>query len=148
MPVRLRVDSDRAACTGRSIPDLVPLPSTARGSRDIVACRIAAAIASSSVGASRSLTACRQRKHLVRVEQPIRIERRLDTTLLLKFFGVELNRHQVAFFHADAVLAGEAAAHLHAQLQNVGAEMLRLAKALRIVCIEHDERMEIAVAGM
>src|SRR5262245_55033786 len=114
MPLRLRVDSDRAACTGRSMADFVPLPTTARGSCDAPARRITAASVPSSVGASRSLTARRQRKHLVRVEQPTRIERRFDATLLLQFFGAELHGHEVAFLNADAVLAGETAAHLHA----------------------------------
>ena len=40
---------------------------------------------------------------------------------------VEHFRHQVALFDADAVLAGEHAAHLHAQAQNVRAEILGLA---------------------
>src|SRR5690348_11447134 len=145
MPVRLRVDSDRAACTGRSMADFVPLPNTARGSCDVAACRMAAAIASSSVGASRSLTVRRQRKDLVRVEQPVGIEHCLDATLLLQFLGAELHGHQVTLLHANAVLSGETAAHLHAQLQNVRAEMLCFAKALRIVRVEHDQRMQIAV---
>src|SRR6476646_2584712 len=114
------------------MPDFVPLPVTARGSCDVPARRIAAAIAPSAVGASRSLTARRQREHLAWVEQPSRVECRLYTALLLQFFGAELHWHQVTLLHADAVLAGETAAHLHAQLQNVSAEVLRLAKALRI----------------
>ena len=60
----------------------------------------------------------------------------------------ELHRHQVALLDADAVLAGQAAADLDAQLQDVGAEVLRLVEAVGIVGVEHDQRMQVAVAGV
>src|SRR6516162_7726872 len=131
MPVRLRIDSERAACTGRSMPSLVPLPAMASGSFACAAATTAAATAASSVGASASLNGLCQREHLVRVQQPPRVERLLDAALLRELVRAELHRHQLALFHADAVLAGQAAAHLDAQRQDVGAELLRLAETLR-----------------
>ena len=89
-----------------------------------------------------------QREHLAGVQQPVRVEGGLEPALLLQFMGVELHRHQVALFHADAMLAGQAAADLDAQLQDVGAEFLGGMEAGGIVGIEHDQRMQIAVAGV
>ncbi len=57
-------------------------------------------------------------------------------------------RHQVALLDADAMLAGEHAADLDAKPQNVGAEFFGALEFVRIVRIEEDERMQIAVAGM
>ncbi len=51
MPVSARVESVRAAWTGRSIPRLVPLPSTANGSRAAWAARTSSATPSSVGGA-------------------------------------------------------------------------------------------------
>ena len=64
-----------------------------------------------------------QWEHLVRVQQPAGIEGRLDAALLVQFVRGELHRHQVALLDADAVLAGQAAAHLDAEFQDVGAEV-------------------------
>ena len=46
------------------------------------------------------------------------------------------------------MLAGEDAAYLDAKAQNVGAEGFRLFELTRLGLIEHDQRMQIAVAGM
>ena len=57
-------------------------------------------------------------------------------------------RHQIALFDADAMLAGEHAADLDAEPQDIGAEGLRLVQLARPVGIVEDQRMEIAVAGV
>src|SRR5262249_52022253 len=76
----------------------------------------------------RTSRACRthvEREDLGRVEKPVRVERQLEADLLVEIGLVELRRHQVALLDADAVLAGEAAAGLHAQRQNLEAAELR-----------------------
>ena len=55
-----------------------------------------------------------QRKYFARVQQPFRVECRLDRALLIQLMRGELHRHQVAFFDADAMLPGQAAADLDA----------------------------------
>ena len=62
--------------------------------------------------------------------------------------GENWMRHQVALLDADAVLAGQAAADLDAELQDVGAGRLGLRQLRRVVGVEEDQRMEVAVAGM
>ena len=61
---------------------------------------------------------------------------------------VEHRAHQVALFDADAVLAGQHAADLDAEPQDVGAERLGALDLARLVGVVEDQRMEIAVAGM
>ena len=56
-----------------------------------------------------------------------------DQLLLRKIDFVEHFRHQVALLDADAVLAGEHAADLDAQLENVGAEFFGALKLARFV---------------
>ena len=61
---------------------------------------------------------------------------------------VEHFRHQVALFHADAMLAGEHTADLDAEAQDVGAETFRPVEFARLVGVVEDQRVQIAVAGM
>ena len=60
----------------------------------------------------------------------------------------EHHRHQVALLDADAVLAGEHAADLDAELEDLGAELLGLVELARLVGVVEDQRMQVAVAGM
>ena len=46
------------------------------------------------------------------------------------------------------MLAGEAAADLDAELQDVGAGVLGLLQLARVVGVEQDQRVQIAVAGV
>src|SRR5690606_15602240 len=55
---------------------------------------------------------------------------------------------QIALFHADAVLAGENAADLDAEAQDVGAEILRALQLVADIGVIEDQRMQIAVAGV
>src|SRR5581483_72256 len=70
-----------------------------------------------------------QWEYLVRVQQPVGIEGGLDAALLIEVGRGELDRHEIALFHADPVLPGEAAAHFDAELQDVGAERFGLVHA-------------------
>ena len=63
------------------------------------------------------------RKDLAGVEDLGGVEGALDALLLVQVVLVEHHRHQVAL-DADAVLAGQHAADLDAQLQDLGAERL------------------------
>ncbi len=60
----------------------------------------------------------------------------------------ELHAHRVDLLDADAMLAGDGAADLHAQLQDLGAEMLGAVEFAGLVGVEQDQRMQVAVAGM
>ena len=56
--------------------------------------------------------------------------------------------HQVALLDADAVLAGQNAADLDAEPQDVVAERLRAFQFAGLVGVIEDQRMQIAVAGV
>ena len=62
--------------------------------------------------------------------------------------GAYCTVHQVALLDADAVLAGQAAADLDAEPQDVGAERLGLLEVARLVGVVEDQRVHVAVAGM
>jgi hypothetical protein len=64
------------------------------------------------------------REDLARVQDLVRVEGALHAHLLVQVALVEHLAHQVALLDADAVLAGEDAADLDAELQDVGAEGL------------------------
>ena len=89
-----------------------------------------------------------QRKHLAGIEQPVGVEGALHPHLLLEVGGGELHAHQLALLDADAMLAGQAAAELDAQLENLRAAQLGALELARIVGVVEDQRMQIAVAGM
>src|SRR4051812_21046974 len=87
-------------------------------------------------------------KNLRRVEQPARVEDAAHAHLLLQVRLGELAPHEVALLDADAVLAGEAAADLDAELQDVVARPLGLFHLARLVDVEQDQRVQVAVAGV
>ena len=88
------------------------------------------------------------RENFSGIEQAFGVERTLHPLLLIEVDLREHHRHQVALLHADAVLAGEHAADLDAQLEDLGAEFLRLLQLAWNIGIIENERMQIAVAGM
>src|SRR5262249_158885 len=87
-------------------------------------------------------------KHLAGMAQALPVEGALGPLLLVEVGFREHRRHQVALLDADAVLAGEHAADLDAQPQDVGAERLGAVELARLVGIVEDERMQVAVAGV
>ena len=76
------------------------------------------------------------------------VERAFQALLLVQIRLVEHHRHQVALLDAHAVLAGQHAADLDAEPQDVGAERLGALELARPVGVIEDQRMQIAVAGV
>src|SRR3954469_9873989 len=89
-----------------------------------------------------------QREDLSGVEQPCRIEHGPDTHLLLKVLRRELDRHQVALLNADPVLAGETAADLDTELEDLLASCFSLLQLAGLVDVKHDIRVQVAVTRM
>src|SRR6185295_12796611 len=72
-------------------------------------------------------------KHLAGVEQALRIEGALQPLLLIEIGLGEHHGHQIAFLDADAVLAGQHAPDLDAELEDFRAELLGLFQFARRV---------------
>ncbi len=85
---------------------------------------------------------------LAGIEQAGRIEGALDGEERVAFGGRELHAHRADLLHADAVLAGDRAAERDAEFENVGAERVGAFPFARLVRVEQDQRMQIAVAGV
>ena len=79
---------------------------------------------------------------------PSRIEGTLDREHLLALGRRELHAHRAELFDADAVLAGDGAAHRHAEFEDLGAEGFGALQLVGVVGVEQDQRMQVAVAGM
>ena len=61
---------------------------------------------------------------------------------------LELHSHQIALFHANAMLTGQAAADFHAKLQYIGTKGFSAAKTIGVIRVKHNQRMQIAITGM
>src|SRR3989442_7390624 len=72
-------------------------------------------------------------KHLARVEQTLVVESAFEPLLLGQIDLGKHRRHQIAFFHADPVLAGEHSAHLDAKLEDFRTEPFRTIEFARLV---------------
>src|SRR5581483_4709466 len=144
MPRRPLVETLAAACVGRPTFSLEPPPTSVTGVAVAVASASRRENSRSSTGrmllstwalSSRRVLrrlAALEREHLGRVEQPLGIEHRLDAHLHAQIGLVELHAHQVALLDAHAVLAGEAAAGRHAQLEDLVARLLGALRLRRI----------------
>ena len=92
---------------------------------------------------------CSVGKHLAGIEQPLASKAHLTAMLLGEIDFVEHLRHQVALLDADAMFAGQHAADLDAEPQNMSApKSSARCEFAGLVRVEEDERMQIAVAGM
>ena len=90
-----------------------------------------------------------QRGHaLAGVEQVVRVEGGLDGVELGEFSRLKLHAHLVDLLHAHAVLAGDGAADLDAQFQNLAAEFLGAFQFAGFVGVVEDQRVKIAVASV
>src|ERR1044072_2948225 len=87
-------------------------------------------------------------KHLAGVEQSLGVEGAFEPLLLVEVALGKPARHQGSFLDADTVLAGEHAADLDAELEDLGAELLGALQFARLVGIIEDQRMQVAVAGV
>ncbi len=88
------------------------------------------------------------REYLAGIEQALVVEGALDALLLIEIDLRKHHRHQVALLDADAMLAGEHAADLDAEPEDVGAELLGAIELAGIVGVIKDQRMQIAIAGV
>src|SRR3954471_21437300 len=87
----------------------------------------------------------RRRHDLARVGEPAGVERAAQLLERGEVGLVEHLRHVALLVHADAVLAGDRAAGLHAREHDLAGELLG---ALGLALGVADERMQIAVAGV
>ena len=69
---------------------------------------------------------------LARVQKMSWIEGAFDALLMFHIVFGEHLTHEVAFFHPDPMFAGEHAAHLHTEPEDVGAEFLRRLQLSRL----------------
>ena len=82
------------------------------------------------------------------LNRPSVVEGAFEPLLLVEIGLGKHRRHQIALFDADAMLAGEHAADLDAEPQNIGAELFGALELARLVGVVEDQRMQVAVAGM
>src|SRR6185312_6620960 len=170
MPEKARRSTTCGVCTGRPRPRLLPPAMSSSGSSCATAAATISTSSRSSLGAKRVISEPRQlregdlavvdmhaaelgaamefREDLAGIEQPVRVEGTFEALLMVEIDLVEHRWHQVALLDADAVLAGEHAAHLDAEAQDVRAEGFGALELAGIVGVVEDERVEIAVAGM
>src|SRR5262245_34199044 len=87
-------------------------------------------------------------KHLAGIEQALVVEGAFEPLLLGEISLAEHRRHQVTLFDAHAMLAGEHAADLDAQPQDVGAERFGTLELVALVGIVEDERVQVAIASV
>src|SRR5262249_29142006 len=85
---------------------------------------------------------------LAPVQQAVRIERALDREEAGELTSAELQAHLIDLLYPDAVLAGDRAARADAELKDAGAEGFGALRLIALVGVEHDERMQVAVAGV
>src|ERR1700733_2868941 len=92
--------------------------------------------------------ATRGRKHLAWIEQFSRVERAFEALLLGKISLGELVTHQIPLFDANAVFPAQHTAKIDTGLEDVLTEGFGFLEITRPGRVEHDDRVEIAVAGM
>ncbi|MNF32012.1 hypothetical protein D3C84_127870 [compost metagenome] len=85
---------------------------------------------------------------LAGVEQAAGVEGCLDCMEHSQLVAVELGAHLVDLLAAHAVLAGDTAADLHAQFENLAAQGFGTLQLTGLVGIEQDQRVHVAIAGM
>src|SRR5581483_5150867 len=80
--------------------------------------------------------ASRRRQHFAGVAEPVLVPRRLDAAHHVHVGLGEDERHEVTLLDADAVLAGQRAADVGADLQHLGADLSRQFDLARHVAVE------------
>src|SRR5262249_8339034 len=88
------------------------------------------------------------RKHFSRIKELLCVKGAFDRNLVVKIDFRKHLGHEIAFFDADAMLAGEHAAVRNAKPQDVGAKFFRALELARLIRIIKNQRMQIAVARM
>src|SRR3984957_16086987 len=92
----------------------------------------------------RTTMQCRNR--FARIEQAEFVERPLHGEERIAFGAGELDAHRIDFFDAHTVFAGDRAAELDAEFENVRTETVGAFPFARPIRVEQDQRMQIAVA--
>lgn len=87
-------------------------------------------------------------KDLAGVEDLRWVKGAFDPLLLIEIILVELNRHEIPLFDANPMFAGQDTADFDAELQDFRTEFLGAFQFARLVGVIHDQRVEIAVAGV
>ncbi len=80
------------------------------------------------------------------LNSPLLSKAHLTPMLLFQIFVGKHHSHQIALFHADAMLAAEHAAHRNTQAQDVRAKGFGPFQLIVFHGVEHDQRMQIAIA--
>src|SRR5690606_27853179 len=95
------------------------------------------------------LGTARERRHaLLRIQETVWVKGTLEGAEEIQLGAGELHAHLIDLLYAHAMLAGNGPAHLYTELQDGSAEFLGALDLVGLVRIEHDERVQIAVAGM
>ncbi|MNC60015.1 hypothetical protein D3C75_1098660 [compost metagenome] len=89
-----------------------------------------------------------RRNVLARVEQASGVECGFDGMEQGQFIAVELRAHLIDFFPTDTMLAGNTAADLHTQFQNLAAKRFGPLQFTRLVGVEQNQRVHVAVTSM
>ena len=88
------------------------------------------------------------RKYLARVEQAVGIECAFQALLMRQVAFVKHRPHQVALFDADPVLAGQDAADLDAEPEDIGAKGLGTLDLIGFVGVVKNQRVKISIASV
>lgn len=83
-----------------------------------------------------------------RVQQTCPIECGLDRVEAGEFGGRELHAHLVQLLHPDTMLTSDRPPHLHAEPQDLRADVLGKGELRVVIGIESDERMQVAITGV
>jgi hypothetical protein len=89
-----------------------------------------------------------EREDFSRVQRTFGIEGVVDTAHEVEVGVGEKKRHQLALFHADAVLSGKTAANFDAVANDFGGGFEGALELLVVAKIVEDDRMKVAVAGV
>src|ERR1700722_19862330 len=100
------------------------------------------------VHAAEFRAAAKLREYLARIEQAVRVEGAFQPLLLIEVILVEHGVHEIALLDADSVLAGQNAADVNTQPEDLRAKRLRPVEFPRLVGVIENERMKVAVAGV
>src|ERR1700761_9045182 len=89
-----------------------------------------------------------EREDFTGIQRTLWIKGVVDAAHEIEIGVVEEERHELAFFHADAVLAGETAAHFDAVADDFCGGFHRSLELFVVAKIVENDGMEIAVAGV
>ncbi len=93
-------------------------------------------------------TTCQRRDCFTRIQQFEWIETLANRVELVALGFAELDTHLAELFDADSMLAGDSAAALDTELQNLAAQFLGSLEFTFIVGVVQDYWMQVTVAGM